>query len=204
MQTIICITDTLERIRMDIRNAKTERAIKDALLAILAHKPLSDASVSEVAREAGISRSTFYSHFSNLEQVFNALVDEQQCGVRTLRSQLHRDACPEDDEAKPFCLRLRKAGRYAPIVREKGYLPRFLESPRANQPGDEYEQLIAEGLPTAAAQALRTFQMNGCYNAALSVHSDCEWVEIQPVIDEFIRGGIQAVRTMVSSKNRRL
>lgn len=189
---------------MDIRNAKTERTIKDALLDIMKHKELTDISVSEVARAANISRSTFYAHFSNLEQVFSALVDDQVDSVRSIKAQLHCDSCTEEDATQPFCARIRKAGRYEPVVRDKSYLPRFLEAENSYREGDEFEQLIMDGIPSAAVQALKVFQLNGCYNAALSVHSDREWAEIRPIIDEFIRGGINAVRTMGSSAKAKL
>ncbi|MBQ1449552.1 MAG: TetR family transcriptional regulator, partial [Eggerthellaceae bacterium] len=44
---------------------RTEGAVKEALLALLAKKQLADITVSELSREAHVSRSTFYEHFGN-------------------------------------------------------------------------------------------------------------------------------------------
>ena len=53
---------------------RTDGAIKEALLALLAKKQLADITVSELSREAHVSRSTFYEHFGNPADVYDAVV----------------------------------------------------------------------------------------------------------------------------------
>ena len=50
----------------DIRNERTEQAIRQAMLNLLKERPFDRLSVTEVATAAGVSRSTFYAHFANL------------------------------------------------------------------------------------------------------------------------------------------
>lgn len=57
----------------DIRNERTEQAIRQAMLDLLKKKPFDCLSVTEVATAAGVSRSRFYAHFANLQEVFEAL-----------------------------------------------------------------------------------------------------------------------------------
>ena len=53
---------------------RTEGAVKEALLALLAKKQLADITVSELSREAHVSRSTFYEHFGNPADVYDAML----------------------------------------------------------------------------------------------------------------------------------
>ena len=54
------MTDRRHRYR-----TRTEDAIKGALVRLLAAKPLTQLTIAEVAREAQVSRSTFYQHYNN-------------------------------------------------------------------------------------------------------------------------------------------
>jgi AcrR family transcriptional regulator len=50
-----------------------EAAILDCAWALLAHKPVADITIEELARGAGISRPTFYFYFESREAVIRAL-----------------------------------------------------------------------------------------------------------------------------------
>ena len=154
---------------------QTEQRIKDALLKLLANKPLADITVSELAREAHVSRSTFYEHFGNPD------VSQVAC------SDGFKPA------GKPFCALVNEAGDYASVVRE----PRFMESiigQRQTQEGhDLYAILVDAGYSPVQAKAVCSFQMSGCFSAVRSITpGEGEWDDVRPVIDRFILGGIAA------------
>ncbi len=48
-----------------MRILMTRRMLKEGLLRMLEHKPLSRISVSELCREAGVNRATFYNHYDS-------------------------------------------------------------------------------------------------------------------------------------------
>ena len=48
------------------RTAFTEEIIKDALLTLLKKKNYMDITITDICRQACISRGTFYSHFKNI------------------------------------------------------------------------------------------------------------------------------------------
>ena len=54
------------------RGNDTKRAIVDALFRVVGDKPVDKVSVDDVAREAGISRSTFYRYFSSVNDVIKS------------------------------------------------------------------------------------------------------------------------------------
>ena len=143
---------------------RTEQRIKDALLKLLANKPLADITVSELAREAHVSRSTFYEHFGNPDDVYDVLMAEISAEMSPLMSQV---ACSDGFKpaGKPFCALVNEAGDYASVVRE----PRFMESiigQRQTQEGhDLYAILVDAGYSPVQAKAVCSFQMSGCFSA---------------------------------------
>ena len=171
---------------------RTEGAVKEALLTLLAEKPLADITVSELARLAHVSRSTFYEHYGNPADVYDAVVSDFTSGVSPLVSQI---TCPNElqPRGRTFCSLIRDAGEFAPAVRESRFLDTFLASGKGSEQHDLFELLTNAGYSQHEAEAVCAFQMSGCFAAARTIHvEDDEWAEIKTVIDRFILGGIAA------------
>lgn len=178
----------------DARAEKSLAAIKEALLRLLVGKRLEDVSMSELAREADVSRSTLYAHYGNVQDVYAALVVEFLGGLRSLESHLHCNECTGQGN-RPFCVALREAGPYAPIVRDERFLPLlFALVEQGAFPGGVSNMFSGLGMSRMQADALYRFQMSGCYAVALADVSAGEWDVVQRTLDAFIRGGINAVR----------
>ena len=56
--------------RLDARARRSRDALGDALIALMQEKPFDDITVQEVLDQAGVSRSTFYHHFRDKEDLF--------------------------------------------------------------------------------------------------------------------------------------
>lgn len=61
---------------MDLRVVRTKKAIYQALTHLLQNKRLVDIKVSELCREAGINRGTFYFHYVEVGDVFREFFEE--------------------------------------------------------------------------------------------------------------------------------
>jgi AcrR family transcriptional regulator len=73
----------------------TRRAIVDAALKLSAERGFSSLSLRGVTKEAGIAPTSFYRHFSNMDELGLALVDEVGMSLR----QLVREARRRVDES---------------------------------------------------------------------------------------------------------
>lgn len=178
----------------DIRAERSVAAIKKALLRLMVAKRIEDISMSELAREAGVSRSTLYMHFGNVPDVYALLVLDVLVNLRSLGSHLHCSDCVEAD-TRPFCVILREAGEYAPVVRDARFLPLMFEIVEQGGIAGSALNLYAQlGLSDMQARALFRFQISGCYAVALADVSPGEWDIVQRTLDAFIRGGVAAVR----------
>ena len=178
---------------------RTEGAVKEALLSLLSEKPLADITVSELSREAHVSRSTFYEHFGNPADVYDAVVRDYARDTLPLMSQI---TCSDGFKPKgrPFCSLVRDAGAYDPVVKEGRFLDTFLNKREGMNQHDLFSLLTNAGYTETQAEVVCSFQMSGCFAAARSsAASDEEWAQIRAVIDRFILGGIAAC---LASRNR--
>ncbi len=185
----------------DARVEKTILSVKEALLRLLTLKAFDSVSMSDIAREAGISRSTLYAHFSNPLMIFDLLVADFHQSIRELGVQLKCTRCgKEADKAGiPYCEAIRNAGKYEALVRDPNYEPRMIEVVSQGLFAEQaLRSYVDAGLDRQIAVNIFTFQMCGCYNAAISVKEEKEWMKTQEAIDAFIKGGLRTIRTELS------
>lgn len=171
---------------------RTETAIKDALLRLLEFKKLASVTVSELAREAGVSRSTFYQRYDNPADVYDALVADFAGQLSPMIDQVTCSNSPKP-EKKPFCALVRGDGALNPIVGDERFLPAFLAEQNTACNHDMHDVLVRAGYSEKEAAALCAFQLSGCFSAARSISASTkEWEGVRAVIDRFILGGLSA------------
>ena len=181
---------------------RTDAAVRDALLRLLGSKKLADVTVSELAREAGVSRSTFYEHFGNPADVYDTLVAEFAEQLSPMADQI---ACSESPQPakKPFCTLVRDGGALSPVVDDDRFLPAFLTEQNTVHNHDMHGVLVRAGYSEMEASALCTFQLSGCFSAARSTVATAEeWEGVRTAIDRFILGGMSACLAAKSEPGR--
>lgn len=181
---------------MTIRWKTTHAEIKKAFIRMLDSARLEDIAMAQLARNADISRSTLYSHFSNTREIFTEIVSDFCRDLRPIDTHLHCSECLDGLElGRPLCLAIRDAGEYQALVKD----PSFLEAILAI--ADELDSAVGgmtapagHGQTDKTRQALTRFQISGCYSAAMGEYTDDEWSRIQKTLDAFIRSGKSATR----------
>lgn len=200
-----------------MKRPKSDTAIKEALLRIMRSRTLDSVSVAEPARQAQVSRTTFYAHFNNVYEVFQALIGDYMTDVQSLDGRLSdirshaprtrpdsdgaasgpgeaRPSCRAGCIAIPYCQKIRSAGKYAPVTADPRFLPELLRSDHSIDREFFSERLAGSSLSQRQIKALCVFQMSGCHALATSgLASEGDWQELQETIDAFIDGGITAL-----------
>lgn len=70
----------------------TKSCLQTALIQLLDKKELSDISVSELARRAGVSRTAFYSNYQTVDDVLTELIDQELKEVNnSIREAINRE-----------------------------------------------------------------------------------------------------------------
>src|SRR3954447_20280548 len=82
---------------LEVRQDRQRRRLNEAAAAVFARMGYADATAEAIAREAGMSKATFYEHFDNKEACILALFDT---ATETLLSAM-QNASAADDAGAP-------------------------------------------------------------------------------------------------------
>lgn len=126
------------------QSKKTRKHIGNTIISLMEHKHLSEISISEIARKAGISRMTFYHYYDSKESVLTDYLAEMIfCFIEAreklgIDSKLHsyehlHFALDFFSEYKQFMLQLEKNGCYHILIQG---VNQFLDT----QYGIQYER----------------------------------------------------------------
>ncbi len=77
--------------KVDRRFKRSENQFVNALVALLNKKELSDISINSLTKQADLNKSTFYLHYSSIEQVLNSLQDSLISDAYTLYQESNGD-----------------------------------------------------------------------------------------------------------------
>lgn len=80
------------------RTIRTRRQIHDALLALAEDHDVASINVHQVTRAAGLNRTTFYLHYSDIDALIHAVIDELMERLNEGGQQLLSRAGEPDDE----------------------------------------------------------------------------------------------------------
>ena len=188
----------------DTRYIRCEERIQKALLRLLASKSLTDIGVSELSREANVSRATFYSHYDNVGDVFDQLVQQALSDVQTFEERFSCEgkSCRNSNQSDrvTYCEQIRSKGEWSSVTKDPRFFHSMLSLMKSTEPLS-YDSANL-GIPRHASEALRLFQMSGCHAVATSKFAQQEdWPMIRELIDAFIEGGLNAIR---ARKNKML
>lgn len=174
-------------------DTRTKRDIKRALLELLDKKSLDAITMSELAREARVSRSTLYQHYGNVHDVFRGVVVDFNDRTAPVMTQLECYEGVEPEGTQPFCALLRSPDAYQCAVNDPRFLETLIGEGALLAEHSFYQTLVSAGYSPTVAMALSVFQINGCFNAVKKYGGDdATWNEIRDAIDTFICGGLRA------------
>ena len=197
---------------MITRKEMTRILLKEGLLSCLKNHSFESITVTLLCKTSGITRSTFYLHYSNIMEIVDDLVDDAiayskpgmvdnnnlQIIAKTLSaasdSILLREAYDSIFDRLPLCQR---------IIRHKKYLPLFLDEQISEyvlqriirSEKDRQGLVMAEALGTSfdVGVSVFVFLVHGLYavNKQYKWSQSDEWLEAQKVIFELVYCGLQ-------------
>jgi AcrR family transcriptional regulator len=145
----------------DQRVRRTRDRLGDALMELLVKKPFDDITVQDVLDGAGVSRSTFYAHYRDKNDLFLSDVDEffesmatalSRFGDKSERLAPVQELFAHIGEARPFYDALVESGRMPDVTQlgqehfSRGIEQRLKEIPRASTIPPDRRCAIAHGL----------------------------------------------------------
>ena len=198
---------------MITRKEMTRMLLKEGLLSCLANNSFETVTVTSLCKASGITRSTFYLHYSNIMEIVDDLVDDAISYSRpgmvdnnnlqiiakalsaTSDSISLREAYDSIFDRLPLCQR---------IIRHKKYLPLFLDEQISEYvlqriircEKDRQGLVMAEalGISFDVGVSVFVFLVHGLYaiNKEYMWTQSDEWLEAQKIIFELVYRGLQS------------
>lgn len=167
--------------------------IQDALIRLSATTPVQELSVAALCREAGVSRSSFYLHYSHIKEVYDDVVVRMMDDVQLFHDRAGCRECMSTDKAA-FCDFIRNNAEWRGIFTDRYFISTWVGLALARPDYDYLAMLKRRGLTKRQAEILYTFHMSGCYAVALSPFAkDADFDQQRRLLDKFIRAGHDAV-----------
>ncbi len=181
--------------KTDRRSVYTRNVIKDSLLSMLSIKDLADISISELCREAEISRGTFYLHYNNTSEVLDELFTD---ALENASSMLVQIGCDTSSGSKgyPLCRFIRDNRKYQTLFFSDSLHSQVVERIAAlNMPGFLDHMKGRTELEDDVLTSLFYFQLNGCLAITKrnAPQHDGKWNDIQCTIDSFLKNGFDGL-----------
>ena len=201
----------------DRRYAYTHGVIKDAMLELLHQISFNEVTVSSLCRQAQVGRATFYTHYDNLTEVIEELVEDaikatdrssakSIDGMRELARYLSTDHGFREMESKilllPICQRVADNPRYNVLFRDSTLSEYILTMIYRQEKDYQIAELKKYGLTEKEADMLFAYMLSGSFavNKALGWKKDEDWMRVQRIILNFVCGGMDALEDVTRGR----
>lgn len=176
--------DSLKKQKTDRRTLYTRKVIKEALLELLNEKKFDKISVSQLCQQAEITRTTFYSHYNNISEVLDSLLDD----ALEIASE-HTSA----DAPLPVCQRLTELPEYRVLFLDETLSGYIIQKIYHYEKPFLIPKLIQNAsLSEKEAELLFCFLLNGSFavNKNIGWERNELWNTFQSILIKFIHGGL--------------
>ena len=193
--------------KKDKRSIRTEAKVKECLLEMLGRSRFSNLTVSEVCREADITRVTFYQHYRSLADVLDQLLDDitQELGdvpLEMCEACAGTAASPPGEgrvwTGMPFCHFYASMNPYRVLLEDNAIAERLIERIVDNNL-DAMMDALKQRVPSASVNRAQLryfniFRMSGCLAAAKAAkRSGYDWSLVQPTLDGAIAAAFETL-----------
>lgn len=180
--------------KQDPRTVQTKTLIKSTLLELMQKTAFDKITVTELCKQAGINRGTFYLHYYDLFTVLEELEDEAlqeeptqkpyHCSLKAEHYQ-----CPYG-----ICDKIHTHPEYGVIFFDDSLTSHVIEKIAA-QSKEKYIKSLTEqcSLTPEQVETIFYFQLNGCLaiNKKIYRRGSKDWEQTRDLIGGFIQSGLK-------------
>lgn len=189
--------------KIDRRTQYTINIVKEAFLELINNHSYSQITVTQVCRQAEITRSTFYLHFNNLTDVLNIVLDDalmiskNSTGTLPNISELSIDCLKQNESLLPTCQRIASATKYRTLLMDPD-LSEYIIGRIASYEREKMIPLIQQrtGLDSQDAETLFSYTLHGSFAINKRHHfiKDDEWYHEVELLNHFINAGYRTFK----------
>jgi transcriptional regulator len=75
------LSSEVNQMKHEVTSMQTKRALAASLKSIMAHKPFSKITVTEIIDDCGVNRKTFYYHFENIYALLHWMLEQESVEI---------------------------------------------------------------------------------------------------------------------------
>lgn len=188
--------------KIDRRTLFTINLIKDAFLSLINQTPYNQMTVTKLCKEAEITRSTFYLHFNNLNDVLDEIIkdifrfDESQ-QVISDHDNVTVDMLKSNESLLPACQRVGNSAKYQQLLMDPS-LSEYIIGKIIQKERDRVVPSIQRrtGLSEKDAELLFNYSIHGSFaiNKRHKFIKDEEWYHELQLLNQFSTAGYKAIK----------
>lgn len=181
-------------------SCKTVDIIKDAFLTIETRKIFNEISITEICREAQISRSTFYQYYNNLAELLDEVLSDV-CSYCTTAFAAHNitdhNELQEIREKEKMCEFVRRNKKYQGLFCDESLTSKIIEG-LISKSSDKEMFLLQEMLCMSRDELLffQYYQLNGCLAVIRKTTGmgDADWKKARDMLDRFVESSVLSLK----------
>ena len=204
-----------EKAKVDRRYSYTHNVLQDAMLELLHTMDFNQVTVANLCRQADVGRATFYTHFDNLTDVLEELVedaikathrstsknvaDSVRKASRYLKTEEGMQELEKNLLILPVCQRVADHPRYNVLFKDAAISDYILSMIYRQEKDWQIPQLMEEcHLSEKEAEMLFVCMITGAFavNKAMGWKKDRDWMKVQRVLLTYVAGGIDALKEL--------
>lgn len=189
--------------KTDRRTLYTIRVIKDAFLKLINQKTYAKISVTELCREADITRSTFYLHFDSITDVLNAVLDDAlQLSETTPTADFSKESfsfayLTKNESLVPACQRIGDSKKYQKLLMDPDLSEYIIGRIMLHERQHVVPSIIKKtGLNQEDAETLFTYIIHGSFavNRAHKFVKDAKWSHDVQLLNRLVEAGYKNLK----------
>lgn len=197
--------DNKKQRKTDRRTTYTINTVKDAMLELLEKEPFDKITVASLCRQAEITRTTFYLHFSDITAVLDELLKDALQVAENSSMQDKDNILPiyakgkniekikENDILLPVCQRIANSPKYRVLFLDET-LSNYILKKMYQFEKDKIMPTLIENhnLSKDEAEIVFRFMLYGSFtvNKELNWEKNDKWYLFQKTLINFVHGGL--------------
>ena len=201
--------DNKKQRKTDRRTTYTINTVKDAMLELLEKEPFDKITVASLCRQAEITRTTFYLHFSDITAVLDELLKDALQVAENSSMQDKDNILPiyakekniekikENNILLPVCQRIANSPKYRVLFLDET-LSNYILKKMYQFEKDKIMPTLIENhnLSKDEAEIVFRFMLYGSFsvNKELNWEKNDKWYLFQKTLINFVQGGLHNLR----------
>lgn len=201
--------DNKKQRKTDRRTTYTINTVKDAMLELLEKEPFDKITVASLCRQAEITRTTFYLHFSDITAVLdellkdalqvaeNSSIQDKDNILPIYAKEKNIEKIKENDILLPVCQRIANSPKYRVLFLDETLSNYTLKKMYQFEKDKIMPTLIeSHKLSKDEAEIVFRFMLYGSFavNKELNWEKNDKWYLFQKTLINFVQGGLHNLR----------